>query len=220
LGDPVFRGLYGQKYQVHGIDGVVYTIVSDIYAHMNALFTFLSSGDCPTVVMTSKTCWTHPGSYIGAVSYQSRDGHRLLVRSGAANIGFSQISLDGTNLPVGVVVDTTGVGSVADNVIVDGIRVDYNSSHIIRVTAGDFDYVIENSDHFLNLITVRVRDWTALTTRIKSHGLLGQTWHKRKGKAGEKAKDVKPIAGDYDDYANADNDLFGLENMYCRFESR
>ena len=218
LGDPVFKGLYGQKYQVHGIDGAVYTVVSDKFAHVNALFTFLSEGECPSVAGTSKTCWSHPGSYIGAITYQSRDGHRLLIRAGNAETGFSALQFDGADMSIGTAVDTTNSSVLSRDDVVDGIRFEYRSSHRVRVSASAFDYEIENSDRFLNLLSVRVRDWTALTTRIKSHGLLGQTWHKRKGGVGVRARDVKAVEGEYDDYANADAELFGVDNLYARFK--
>ena len=49
LGDPMFTGLLGQVYQVHGMDGAVYNLISEPACQVNARFVFLSSGVCPTV---------------------------------------------------------------------------------------------------------------------------------------------------------------------------
>ena len=40
-GDPQFVGLRGQSFQVHGVDGAVYNIISDASMQLNSRFTFL-----------------------------------------------------------------------------------------------------------------------------------------------------------------------------------
>jgi hypothetical protein len=49
LGDPQFMGLRGQSFQVHGIDGAVYNLVTSTSSQVNSRFVFLSKGRCPMV---------------------------------------------------------------------------------------------------------------------------------------------------------------------------
>ena len=44
-GDPQFVGLRGQNYQVHGVSGDIYNIVSDADLQYNSRFVFLNSGE-------------------------------------------------------------------------------------------------------------------------------------------------------------------------------
>ena len=44
VGDPQFVGLRGQNYQVHGVAGEIYSIVSDADLQYNSRFVFLSEG--------------------------------------------------------------------------------------------------------------------------------------------------------------------------------
>jgi len=67
-GDPSFVGLLGQKYQVHGMDGAVYNLISDIHLQVNSRFVFLSSGRCPIIDgLPAANCYSHPGSYLGSI---------------------------------------------------------------------------------------------------------------------------------------------------------
>ena len=72
LGDPQFVGLRGQLFQVHGIDGVVYNIISDPLFQLNARFAFLAeSQSCPVMLSTgmeSDACWSQPGSYLSQLA--------------------------------------------------------------------------------------------------------------------------------------------------------
>ena len=66
VGDPQFVGLSGQSYQVHGVSGEIYNIVSDVDLQYNSKFVFLNQGACPVVDgKKQKGCWSHPGSYLG-----------------------------------------------------------------------------------------------------------------------------------------------------------
>ena len=71
---------------------------------------------------------------------------------------------------------------------------------------GSFDLRVENSDGFVNLIAVRVLDWSQLT----SHGLLGQTWRAPL----TRGVDLAAVEGAVDDYAEANNELMGDGFMY------
>ena len=71
LGDPQFVGLRGQSYQVHGMDGAIYNLISDKNLQVNSRFVFLTEGQCPIIDgVVDTNCWSHPGSYIGEMSFQ------------------------------------------------------------------------------------------------------------------------------------------------------
>ena len=81
LGDPQFYGFLGQSFQVHGIDGAIYNIISDATVQVNGRFTFLGEkGHCVAQQSIRRSnnrtdgsmelnkrlaapiqCWSHPG---------------------------------------------------------------------------------------------------------------------------------------------------------------
>ena len=193
LGDPQFMGLRGQSFQVHGIDGAVYNLIVDHGMLVNALFTYRASGRCPAVAEATN-CWSHPGSYLGAVGVVSADGARLHVVSGGWDEGFSSVTLNSEPLSVGAM--STG-----------GLHVSLLSGYALRVRAGNFELLLENSDRFVNIVETRVLQWAQLA----SHGLLGQTWHKPAQSANRR---IPYIEGEVDDYVEQNNDIFGSALMY------
>ena len=162
--DPQFVGLRGQSFQVHGIDGAVYALVSSATTAVNARFVFLSAGLCPNTAVIATQCWSHPGSYIGAVSVQEVvdvDGvqlvQRLLLESGAASDGFAAIVVNGRSLSLG---DEHSVGQ---------FKVSVESTHRVTVRTSQLLFTFDNSDRFINqqvMATVPIH-------RIAAHGLLG-----------------------------------------------
>jgi hypothetical protein len=78
-GDPQFVGFRGQEYQVHGVPGHFYSLVSTPSVSVNAEFRFLSSGVCPASLPKAE-CWTHPGTYVGSVGMQLRVRRNATVR--------------------------------------------------------------------------------------------------------------------------------------------
>lgn len=200
VGDPQFVGLRGQSFQVHGIDGAVYNLISDANTQVNSRFVFLSEGECPMINgHPEPNCWSHPGSYLGDMSFQQIvDGvlHRLLVSSGSAKQGFAQIVLDDAPLSIG---DEKEYGS---------FRVHYVTSHHLSVQTDEFSFELSNSDRFINqAVSNRVP-----LRQLKSHGLLGQT-HAPKIYQGAN----RYIQGEVDDYVIADNDIFGTDFSFNKF---
>jgi len=201
VGDPQFVGLRGQSFQVHGIDGAVYNIISDAQTQVNSRFVFLSEGECPMINgRLDVNCWSHPGSYMGELSFQQIvDGklHKVLVVAGPAKTGFAAITLDGKQLSVG---DEFTFGTFSINV---------RSSHVVNVNTESFSFELSNSDNFINQAVTNLKPLSKLT----SHGLLGQT-HIAK---------VYPTAnryieGEVDDYVIADNDIFGTDFAFNKFQ--
>lgn len=151
VGNLIFYGFRGQKFQIHGTDGSIYNIISDPELQLNARFVFLTGPrSCPimpTTGLQSKSCWTHTGSYlseIGLLVKSSSD--RIQVTAGPANAGFSFIKCNSCEIL---------------------------SSHELRLTAGPYVIEVENIDGFINLRSVMVQ---VPLEDLVSHGLLGQTW--------------------------------------------
>jgi len=82
--------------------------------------------------------------------------------------------------------------------------------------AGLFSFTLENSDGFLNLLSLNVNDWEKLTETVQSHGLLGQTW--RKAGTFKAAKELAFVEGIIDDYAEEDNSITGCKFLYNQFQ--
>ena len=208
VGDPVFSGLRGQQYQVHGIDGGVYNLVSDSTLQLNSQFTFLSGPrPCPVLPSTqrqSAACFEHDGSYLGNLALRTNIDDRLLVQAGDAASGFDIVELNGELL---------NVGDRATLDFDDGSNgtVHRISTHELSIVASLYQLDIDNSDSFLNLrsLSIRAGRWPALT-REAPHGLLGQTWKLRGAGQGV-------IEGRVDEYMIEDDDLFGTAFSHNRF---
>ena len=202
VGDPQFVGLRGQSYQVHGIDGAVYNIISEKNLQVNSRFVFLNKGDCPLIEGVADTnCWSHPGSYMGELSFQQRvEGqlHAILVTAGSAKKGFSMVQMDGKALKVG------------DKVAFGSFSLSMSTSHKVTVQSDNFEFDLTNSDLFINQ---GVRAKVALS-KLTSHGLLGQTHSSTLH-----SSPLRFIEGDVDDYAVADNDVFGDDFVYNQFQA-
>ena len=205
VGDPQFSGFRGQSYQVHGVDGAVYALISSPLLHVNARFVFLESGKCPVVDGASDVnCWSHPGSYLGEIgmmvsSGSESDEHRLLVRAGSHTHGFAQVSVDGRAVEVGSTVQP------AKDVSIERV-----STHQLAVSTAQFSFVLDNSDRFINQ-QVRLNVPLSHLTRDDVHGLLGQT-HRRTGSSG-----IKVVEGDVDDYVVNEGHVFGTDFVYNRY---
>ena len=200
-GDPQFVGLRGQQYQVHGIDGAVYNIVSERNTQVNSRFVFLTEGECPMINGAKDVnCWSHPGSYLGEISFQAVvDGklHAALLQAGSASKGFSGIQVDGKALKVG------------DSVSFGDFSVTVNSAYSVVVITESFEFVLSNSDMFINQ-ALRLR---VPLSQLQAHGLIGQT-----GSTKSFSGSIKCIEGEVDDYVIQDNDVFGTDFVYNKFQ--
>ena len=201
VGDPQFVGLRGQSFQIHGIDGAVYNIITEANTQVNSRFVFLSEGECPIINgVKDVNCWSHPGSYLGEMSFQQIvDGqlHQALIVSGPAKSGFDSITLDGQTLKVG---DSLTFGSFA---------ISMESTHHVSIQTENYSFELSNSDNFINQA---VSNRVALS-KLSSHGLLGQT---HAAKVYQTA--TRYIEGEVDDYVIADNDIFGTSFAFNKFQ--
>ena len=201
-GDPSFVGLLGQRYQVHGLHGSVYALISDAQVQVNARFGFLASGHCLRDADGAPlfTCWSHPGSYLTAVSIRTTAG-ALRIDAGPAATGFAAVQVEG-QAPL----------MVGGRQEVGQMSVELVDERTVRVRgAGVYALEVKNSDGFVNLQSVRVDDWERLTGQLHSHGLLGQTWRVD----GVEGREVQGLEGRVDDYA-LDDGLMGCRFVYSR----
>jgi len=160
----------------------------------------LTEGACPIINGKKDTnCWSHPGSYLGELSFQAIvDGklHAALIAAGGAKKGFSMIQVDGQALKVG---DSVSFGSFS---------VTLKSSHSVSVETENFSFELFNSDMFINQ-ALRAK---VPLSQLQSHGLLGQT-HSSK----TYATSIKFVEGEVDDYVIADSDIFGTDFVFNKF---
>jgi len=200
VGDPQFVGLRGQSFQIHGIDGAVYNIISEENTQINARFTFLSEGECPVVNgRHEQNCWSHPGSYLGEMSFQAKIAgktHKVLITAGSAHAGFAMIQLDGKTLSVG---DSQTFGEFAVTV---------KSAFRVSIQTDSFSFELSNSDMFINQAVSSRKP----LSKLNAHGLLGQTHRARVYPTA-----LRYIEGEVDDYVIADNDIFGTEFAFNKF---
>ena len=211
VGDPQFVGLRGQSFQVHGLDGAVYNIVSENNTQVNARFVFLESGRCPTVAALPEAwtnCWSHPGSYMGEMSFQQVvDGtlHAALIVAGGADQGFSTVQMDGKELKVGDLVRFVQPNSAATSKY---FSLHYTSTHTVTVQMEHFESKLTSSDMFIN----QALRPTVPISQLRSHGLLGQTHCTQTYQSA-----IKFIEGDVDDYVIDSQDIFGTDFHYNQF---
>jgi hypothetical protein len=189
-------GLRGQSFQIHGIDGQVYNLIIDRQTVVNSRFIFLDTGRCPAVAKPSN-CWSHSGSYLGEIGITTSEGDRLIISSGSFNKGFSSVVLNDV------------VAQVGANFSGRAIHVQMTSPFSVSVTVGNFEIVMENSDSFINLVSVRVLKWSRLSA-LACHGLLGQTWRAPE----TPGQEVKHVEGWIDEYVEKSNDLLGKDFVY------
>lgn len=198
VGDPVLTGFRSQVYQVHGIDGYVYSLISTPTTAVNSRFVFLEEGKCFENMTTH--CWSHEGSYIGEIGivYRlqgSEPLQTLLLKAGSAITGFKSLTVNGNNV------------NLFNNTVISifpTFRVSVVDEFTVNVKTDHFELTFYNSDFFMNqevkaLIPLR---------NIRAHGLLGQTVSREM--TGE-------IQGEVDEYAIDDGSMFGTEFVYSLF---
>lgn len=205
-GDPAFVGLRGQDYQIHGIDGGLYNIISAPTYAINSRFVWLDGPrPCPVIPSTGKksvACFQHKGSYLGNLAIMAGNKNKILIESGPAASGLTSVVVNDQPLTMGATVD-----------LGNGQYINYNSTHEVSMKIGVFNIEVENSDHFVNLrhVSVKAADWSRLQGD-DVHGLLGQTW------SAASLKSKRVIEGIVDDYLIESNKPFDTVFMYDRFK--
>jgi len=215
IGDPQFSGFVGQSYQIHGVSGDVYNVISTPSFQFNALFTYLESGKC----RKGTTCFSHPGNYFGEVGLLFKDKtgvvSRLRAVAGAVDSGM-QLMLN--DKPVAISAEPVQIG---DSSLV------FDNAFEMTITTPEFSIRFTNSDMFLNqdvsINAPLLRQIQNFKHAVKSaipvaeliptlpHGLLGQTWENK-----TYPNRWKYIEGQLFNYALADG-IFGTTFSYNRF---
>ena len=207
LGDPVFVGFLGQRYQIHGMDGATYNLLSQPSLSINAIFVFLDSGSCPVLDGVKATnCWSHPGSYFAAISIQTHVGDHLNIIAGIATTGFHAVRLNGERVKTVKGVEGKGVE----------VSLQMLSSHSLSLSVDNYCLVVDNSNLFVNLVSIEVVDWQRLASD-QPHGLLGQTWKVSQKGRGREVAVPYVVEGDVDDYLIASGAVFGTDFVYNKF---
>ena len=210
VGDPQFVGLRGQQYQIHGIDGAVYNIISHTSWQLNSRFKILTGPrTCPSMPSTGKrssACWAHDGSYLQNVGVQTDGGDQLYVESGPASSGFAAVTLNGQSLQLQVG-DTVPLDFSADSGLSGHVTL--NNTHELTLQVGAWRIELENSDAFLNLRSVAVQ---AKLSTLTTHGLLGQTWRMKSWGGATPA-----VEGRINDYVVLEDEVWGTDFLYNRF---
>ena len=212
-----FVGLLGQSYQVHGIDGEIYNLISDRLLQVNARFTFQSSGGCDTGASGAAvySCWTHPGLYLSAVGLRTAAGDTLTVNAGEGPQGFDALIINGqrTQMATAEAAKWPISLSSADSTLppLTIRRVDQRTLTIAN--AGLYTLTLQSSDSLLNVVGLQVGSMSRLTDTIQSHGLIGQTWQLRTD-----GVEVAAIEGRMEEYMEQRGELLGCAFAFNKFD--
>ena len=189
LGDPSFSGFHGQApYQVHGIPGEVFNVLTAASLQVNALFTFLDRGDAltsaemvaarqrhSTTALPVTQPWSHPGTYLSQLGI--RVGNlSLLLEAGSYEEGIRAARL------------LSGEGLEVGQTVRDGrVSVTWETTHAVRVRHPLVSFVAVNSDGFFNVEDAQLLSKAAFQGL---DGLLGQSadpyWTAGKGEEFER----------------------------------
>jgi len=212
-GDPQFIGFVGQSYQIHGVSGTIYNVLSTPQFQLNALFTYLESGKCRKGTM----CFSHPGNYFGEVGmlFMGPDGviSRLRVVAGPLDSGMK------------VFLNETALSISTDAIKVGDTRLVLRTQFELEVQSPEYTLRLTNSDMFLNQdiavnapLLKQIQEYKQGMKRNESpsavslpHGLLGQTWEYK-----TYSNRWKFIQGQLFDYVCADG-IFGTSFNFNRF---
>jgi len=123
--------------------------------------------------------------------------HAALLTAGSAKKGFSMVQVDGKVIKVG------------DKVQFGTFSIEVKSTHSVTVNTDNYEFDLSNSDMFINQA---LRSKVALS-KLSSHGLIGQT-HSSKTYSNA----LRYVEGEVDDYVIADNDIFGDDFLFNKFQ--
>jgi len=127
---------------------------------MNAQFVFLSSGECPVYdnkEIQPSNCWSHPGSYVGQLSFITSHGDQILVEAGGGKKGLNKIVINNqiiaTNknatFPIVITGHAAAVNDKNVNHCSSPFTLTLHDSHHLSVNYSLWSMTIDNSDMFL-----------------------------------------------------------------------
>ena len=175
-GDPSFVGFLGQQFQLHGIPGRVFNLLSSSRLQLNSRFSFIGEGEVMTggemkqtrlfraikgAALPNTKAWSHEGTFLSEIGLKL-DNVKLQLTAGAYATGMT-VEVDGK-----AVQPSDTVIQVADD-----LTVSFPTAHVLYVSHPLLSFSVVNSDRFFNLEAAALNsDATALDL----DGLLGQTY--------------------------------------------
>ena len=221
--DPFFSGFCQQLFYVHGKIDEVYSLISDSSLQLNSRLVFLQNITCPVLDVPGEVhCSDHPGSYFGEIGLITRGGNTLRIQAGNVSSGFSHVLVNDVAMEIGESYgaapfhhhrphrETPGQSSAddeADHPARSSLFVQRTSFRSLQVHLGIYEMRIDNSDRYLDLVSVKITSWTELMQRVQPEGLLGSTWNA-----------TTPMPPIEDNHWERDNDLLGCNtplNKFC-----
>ena len=193
--DPYFAGFWQQVFYLHGRDGEVYSILSDELVQLNARLTFLTNITCPSsdqdTAPSAETarvhCSDHAGTYFGEMALtalissslatvDSPDAlSTLYIHAGPVDSGFTTVTVNDAPLSVNDTYDAPSASALSSR---SSLSVHRSSARSLTVHVGLYELLIENSDRYMDLVEVRITNWTALLQTVQPEGVLGCTWNR------------------------------------------
>ena len=212
------RGFWGQDLFVGGVGGNVYSLLSDARTLINTRFVQLSAEDirCPatspeTYDPLGTPCTAETGTHMGDLLVKTSSGHVVTLVAGAADEGFSSVTVNGAELSVD---ETRGRESKrlspslrallprdADSELEAAFSVHRLEARKVRIVAGLYELTVHNMDAYLDVAQLRARSWSAMVERAQPEGILGMTWNATASLAMSEAE--------VDEYRERDGQLLG-----------
>ena len=161
----------------------------DSEAVVNARFVLLEAEDIHCPAQMSTYCAAERGTYFQEVGVLAANGDRLEVVAGAAEVGFSRVTLNGQQLTfvegeAGQVAEHRGHrqalrgadGSEAESQSSDGISVQLTSNRSLSLSVGLYAIRLDVVDWYVDFVSVNTHCWRCLLDDVRPEGLLGRTW--------------------------------------------
>ena len=188
LGDPQFVGFHAQAFQVHGIPGRYFNLLTTLTLQLNALFTMLVDGQSmtagqmqaervisqlqslkggPSHPLPLTTAYSHEGTFLAemGLKFTAADGATVQVRAvaGAYTTGFATVTVNGIDVAVGA--EAVQVAA--------GMLVTFTTPSLLTIDTPVLSFTLVNADRFFNIEQATLN--TPYTGDSQMDGLLGQT---------------------------------------------
>ena len=225
-GDPTFYGFKGQVYQVHGIAGYLFNLLTSSRLQVNARFDFIDVSTSITQSeqanlrhahssLPSTPAWSHPGTYLGELGIRL-GASSLHIVPGAYVLGFTSVSVDGQQAELSspsypTVILSTSIATVT-----------LVSPSVVRVVTSVLRFDVVNSDGFVNVQRAQLLS-SGSAAAAQIDGILGQSadgerWFPAYGDV-DASSDVRDEwqQAQIHDFLIVDGDLFSTDferNMY------
>ena len=183
LGDPSFTGFHGgAPFQVHGIPGAVFNLLTAPSLQLNALFTFIDQGEAMGAAemrehlaaaaarrasaglpLPRTQPWSHPGTYLSQMGVKL-GALQLLLRAGRYSHGVACVTLVDANAARNL--------TVGETVRFGDASLTWLSGWVVEVHHSLLSFRAVNSDGFFNLEQAQLLHPDA---GEQLDGLLGQS---------------------------------------------